>query len=280
MADGTKKPARKKFRIAVSGVTVDGREITRDQVFQMAQSYNPTLYGARVNIEHYLSPFPGSDFSAMGDVVALSAEDITEGALSGRAALYAEIEPTDRMTQLAADGKKIYSSVEIIPQFPATGGAYLGGLAMTDTPASLGTERLKFTAQQRAAVMTFANQSGESAMFTEAMEAELVQLSQQQADEGKQWFSRVMEMIGKSRRTDSQEFSQIRGAVEHVAQAHADLLDQFSNLQQERSSDKQAITKLTNDLNALRSQLQQQDSNFNQRPASTGGNGSASLADY
>jgi hypothetical protein len=27
------------------------------------------------------------------------------------------------------------------------------GLAMTDTPASLGTERLKFAAQQRASVM-------------------------------------------------------------------------------------------------------------------------------
>jgi hypothetical protein len=43
------------------------------------------------------------------------------------------------------------------------------GLAMTDTPASLGTERLKFAAQQRASVMAFNNQQGEPPMFTEAL---------------------------------------------------------------------------------------------------------------
>jgi hypothetical protein len=48
----------------------------------MAAAYNPEVYGARVNIEHYLSPFPDSVF-AMGDVVALSAEDINEGPLAG-----------------------------------------------------------------------------------------------------------------------------------------------------------------------------------------------------
>ncbi|MBA8228278.1 GPO family capsid scaffolding protein, partial [Escherichia fergusonii] len=85
----------------------------------------------------------------------LSTEDITEGPLAGRTALYAEIEPTERMKQLVADGKKIYSSIELHPQFSVNGRAYLVGLAMTDTPASLGTERLKFTAQQRQAVMTF-----------------------------------------------------------------------------------------------------------------------------
>ncbi|SPX13610.1 Capsid scaffolding protein O [Escherichia coli] len=53
----------------------------------------------------------------MGDVTALSTEDITEGPLAGRTALYAEIEPTERMKQLVADGKKIYSSIELHPQF-------------------------------------------------------------------------------------------------------------------------------------------------------------------
>lgn len=53
----------------------------------------------------------------MGDVTALSTEDIAEGPLAGRTALYAEIEPTERMKQLVADGKKIYSSIELHPQF-------------------------------------------------------------------------------------------------------------------------------------------------------------------
>ena len=77
----TTKPARKKFRVAVSGATVDGREIQPQHLRDAAASYNPDVYGARVNVEHYLSMLPDSNFGAMGDVVALSAEDITEGPL-------------------------------------------------------------------------------------------------------------------------------------------------------------------------------------------------------
>lgn len=156
-----KKTSRKKFRVAVSGSTVDGREISPVHLREAAENFNPDVYAARVNVEHYLSPCPSSEFSAMGDVTALSTEDITEGPLAGRTALYAEIEPTERMKQLVADGKKIYFSIELHPQFSVNGRAYLVGLAMTDTPASLGTERLKFTAQQRQAVMTFNSIQGE-----------------------------------------------------------------------------------------------------------------------
>ncbi|MDA6915512.1 GPO family capsid scaffolding protein, partial [Escherichia coli] len=67
---------------------------------EAAENFNPDVYAARVNVEHYLSPCPSSEFSAMGDVTALSTEDITEGPLAGRTALYAEIEPTERMKQL------------------------------------------------------------------------------------------------------------------------------------------------------------------------------------
>ncbi|EEZ8990405.1 hypothetical protein C2C53_002825 [Escherichia coli] len=148
--------------MAVSGSTVDGREISPVHLREAAENFNPDVYAARVNVEHYLSPCPSSEFSAMGDVTALSTEDITEGPLAGRTALYAEIEPTERMKQLVADGKKIYSSIELHPQFSVNGRAYLVGLAMTDTPASLGTERLKFTAQQRQAVMTFNSVQGEA----------------------------------------------------------------------------------------------------------------------
>lgn len=146
---------RKKFKVMTSGTTVDGRNVTRAQLHAMAAAYNPAVYGARVNIEHYLSPFPDSVFSAMGDVVSLSAEDINEGPLAGEAHLFAEIEPAQRMKDMIADGKKIYSSIEMHPNFPLTKGPYLIGLAMTDTPASLGTDKLKFTAEKRAEIMRF-----------------------------------------------------------------------------------------------------------------------------
>ncbi|HFE2685909.1 TPA: GPO family capsid scaffolding protein [Klebsiella quasipneumoniae subsp. similipneumoniae] len=275
---GTAKP-RKKFRVAVSGNTVDGREIQPQHLRDAAANYNLEVYAARVNIEHILSPYPGSDFGAMGDVVALSAEDITEGPLAGRTGLYAEIEPSERMKQMTDKGQKVYSSIELHPQFALNGKAYMMGLAMTDTPASLGTERLKFAAQQRASVMAFNNQQVEAPMITEAIEAEVIELAAQRSDEGKQWFNRVMGILGKGQKTDDQRFGQVHQAVEAVAQSQVDLGEQFSTAEQERQQDKAAIQKLTTDLAALRQQLEGTDGNFSQRQPANGG-ANAQLADY
>ncbi|EHN0989262.1 GPO family capsid scaffolding protein, partial [Escherichia coli] len=148
-------PERKKFRVAVSGSTIDGREISGEMLRQAAENYDPSVYASRVNIEHVLSMWPSSELCAVGDLIALSTDEITEGKLAGRTALYAEIEPTDRMKNMIADGKKVYSSIELLPELDAVKGPYIVGLAMTDTPASLGTERLKFAAQQRASIMQF-----------------------------------------------------------------------------------------------------------------------------
>lgn len=275
---GTTKP-RKKFRVAVSGNTVDGREIQPQHLRDAAANYSQEVYGARVNIEHYLSPYPGSDFGAMGDVAALSTEDITEGPLAGRTALYAEIEPSDRMVQMTNKGEKVYSSIELHPQFALNGKAYIVGLAMTDTPASLGTERLKFTTQQRASVMAFNNQQAEPPMFSEAIEAEVIELAAQRSDEGAKWYSRVMGIISKGQKTDDQRFSQMHQVVEAVAQSQSEQIDQFNAAELERQQDKTAIQKLTTDLAALRQQLEGTDGNFSQRQPANGG-ANAQLADY
>lgn len=275
---GTTKP-RKKFRVAVSGNTVDGREIQPQHLRDAAANYSQEVYGARVNIEHYLSTYPGSDFGAMGDVAALSTEDITEGPLAGRTALYAEIEPSDRMVQMTNKGEKVYSSIELHPQFALNGKAYVVGLAMTDTPASLGTERLKFAAQHRASVLAFNNQQAEPPMFTEAIEAEVIELTTQRSDEGAKWYSRVTGIISKGQKTDDQRFSQMHQVVEAVAQSQSDQLDRFSTIEQERQQDKAAIQKLTTDLAALRQQLEGTDGNFSQRQPANGG-ANAQLADY
>ncbi|MBN5375611.1 GPO family capsid scaffolding protein [Serratia marcescens] len=270
---------RKKFRVMTSGVTIDGRQVTRDQIHAMAASYNPSVYGARVNIEHYLSPFPDSEFCAMGDVAALSAEDISEGPLAGEASLFAEIEPTARMRAMTDDGKKIFSSVEIHPKFPTTNGPYLVGLAMTDTPASLGTDKLKFTAEKRGEIMRFSAADAETTMFTTAFEAELMQADQSRSTTGNEWFSRVMGILGKGKKTDDERFSQVHQAVEVVAQSQADLTDQFSATAQESASNKQAIAKLTADLAAMQQKVETTDGNFSRRPPA-GGGGNAQLADY
>jgi len=127
--------------------------------------------------------------------------------------------------------------------------------------------------------MSFNNQQGEAPLFTDAIEAEIIELAEQRSDEGKQWFARVMGIIGKGRKSDGEQFSQVRDAVENVAQSHADLLDSFNDLSRAREQDSQAIQKLTSDLAALTSKLGSTDANFSQRePASGGAN--AQLADY
>jgi len=270
---------RKKFRVAVSGATIDGREIKPEHLRAAAANYSPEVYGARVNIEHYLSPYPGSDFGAMGDVTALSAEDITTGPLAGRTALYAEIEPSERMKQMTDKNQKIYSSIELYPQFALNGSAYVVGLAMTDTPASLGTERLKFTAQQRSQAMAFNNQQAEPPLFSDALEAEIIELNIQRSDEGEQWFSRVMGILGKGKKTDDERFSQVHQAVEAVAQSQSQILDQFSRVDQAHNQDSTAIQKLTTELAEIRQKLETSDGDFSRPPPATGA-GAAQLADY
>ncbi|HCR8872653.1 TPA: GPO family capsid scaffolding protein [Escherichia coli] len=274
-----KKTSRKKFRVAVSGSTVDGREISPVHLREAAENFNPDVYAARVNVEHYLSPCPSSEFSAMGDVTALSTEDITEGPLAGRTALYAEIEPTERMKQLVADGKKIYSSIELHPQFSVNGRAYLVGLAMTDTPASLGTERLKFTAQQRQAVMTFNSVQGEAPLISEAIESEIIEMAEQRQEEGTQWFNRVMGIIGRGRKADDASFSRIQEAVEGVATSQADIIDRFNALETRHQQDSQKITSLTTELAALKEKLSTQDGDPQNRFTATGA-ASDQLADF
>lgn len=274
-----KKTSRKKFRVAVSGSTVDGREISPVHLREAAENFNPDVYAARVNVEHYLSPCPSSEFSAMGDVTALSTEDITEGPLAGRTALYAEIEPTERMKQLVADGKKIYSSIELHPQFSVNGRAYLVGLAMTDTPASLGTERLKFTAQQRQAVMTFNSVQGEAPLISEAIESEIIKMAEQRQEEGTQWFNRVMGIIGRGRKADDASFSRIQEAVEGVATSQADIIDRFNALETRHQQDSQKITSLTTELAALKEKLRTQDGDPQNRFTATGA-ASDQLADF
>ncbi|HBC9340332.1 TPA: GPO family capsid scaffolding protein [Escherichia coli] len=274
-----KKTSRKKFRVAVSGSTVDGREISPVHLREAAENFNPDVYAARVNVEHYLSPCPSSEFSAMGDVTALSTEDITEGPLAGRTALYAEIEPTERMKQLVADGKKIYSSIELHPQFSVNGRAYLVGLAMTDTPASLGTERLKFTAQQRQAVMTFNSVQGEAPLISEAIESEIIEMAEQRQEEGTQWFNRVMGIIGRGRKADDASFSRIQEAVEGVATSQADIIDRFNALKTRHQQDSQKITLLTTELTALKEKLRTQDGDPQNRFTATGA-ASDQLADF
>ena len=84
-------PKSKPFIAAVEGATCDGRTLERQHIVQMAQRFNPALYGARVNLEHLRGYSPNSDFRAYGDVIAVKAEEITEGPLKGKMGLSVQL---------------------------------------------------------------------------------------------------------------------------------------------------------------------------------------------
>jgi hypothetical protein len=126
------------IKVAQSGPTVDGREIDAQDLRDMAETYSPSTYEAVIWPEH--ERFWGNH----GTVLAVEARengDVTE--------LYAKLKPGKRFIEKNSDGQKLYSSIEIQPNFANTGKAYLTGIAITDSPASLGTEQIKFFSDQR-----------------------------------------------------------------------------------------------------------------------------------
>lgn len=267
-----KKFRSKWFRVAVEGSTTDGRQIERSWIEQMAAQYSPNTYGARVNCEHIKWAYPASEFGAYGDVLALKSEEVE---INGeqKLALYAQIEPNDALLALNKERQKVYTSIEVSPKFADTGKAYLVGLAVTDSPASLGTEALAFSAKNG---MLAARKSHEDNLFTAAEEAEL-EFDEITDSEGaaKGLFKRVTDLIKKSKEKtvkDDAQFSELTAAVEALADHAAEQADEFASLQKESQAKAEQLEKLSTELAALTEKLSNQpDPNQSQRPPANGG---------
>lgn len=137
----------KPFLLATAGSTVDGRVIDGEMIKQMASSYDPKTYGARLNIEHVRGWSGEAPFRAYGDVLELSTGEVDvnfNGTTEKRLALYGVFDVTEDAKKLNDAGQKVYPSIEIEPNFGGKGHAYLMGCALTDSPASIATERLAF----------------------------------------------------------------------------------------------------------------------------------------
>jgi len=266
----------KRFRIAVEGATTDGREISREWITQMAKNYDPTVYGARVNMEHIKGYAADSPFRRYGDVTKVEVEEITEGALAGKLALYGHIDPTPELIDLTKARQKIYTSVEINTKFADTGEAYLVGLAVTDDPASLGTEILSFSATAKANLLASRKQDKDN-LFTAAEET-LIEFFEE-TDAAPSLLSRVKELFTRKEKTDDERFSDVSAAITAVAEqvqqngeSHAQQLatltktfsDRLDALEAETGKDHQALS-------ALQETLTRTDGSYNRRPPATGG---------
>ncbi len=125
--------------IATEGETVDGREILRDEIIDMAETYNTQLYTAMIWERHH---GPGEDRGRpLGEVMELRADYDENEVLH----LYAVLRPFARLLDMNSQNRGVFTSVEMNINFRNTGRTYLDGLAVTDTPASVGTTRLHFS---------------------------------------------------------------------------------------------------------------------------------------
>lgn len=270
------------FRVAVEGATTDGRTISRDWVTQMARQYNRHVFGARVNLEHIRGLLPDGPFQAYGDVLALEARDET-GEFAGKLGLYAQIAPTPALVAMTKAKQKIYTSIEVDPSFADTKQAYLVGLAVTDSPASLGTDMLTFSATKEGAANPLASRKqSPHNLFTAAAETEIelapanVPHSPAPTPESAapSIFTKVGEILGlvKKKGTDDESrFADVTQAVEalanhgreQAARVH-EFTAQLDALRGELDAQKKAFTDLTEKLS--------QESSGAHRPAATGQN--------
>jgi len=137
----------KPFLLATAGSTVDGRVIDEKMLDEMASSYDPKTYGARLNIEHIRGVTGEGPFRAFGDVLELSTGEVDvnfNGTMEKRKALFGVLDVSGDAKALNDAGQKVYPSIEIEPNFAGKGSAYLMGCALTDSPAAIATERLQF----------------------------------------------------------------------------------------------------------------------------------------
>lgn len=259
-----KKFKSKWFRVAVAGDTTDGREIQPEWIVQMAQTYNLNTYGARINLEHIKGVSPDGIFGAYGDVIALKTEKVT---INGeqKDALFAQIQPNENLIVINQKNQKIYTSIEVDENFAKTGQAYLVGLAVTDSPASLGTEMLSFAAGAKDNPFEAKKLRPEN-LFSAAQETKF------EFEEVKESFtSDLVNKVKNLFKTQEQQQQQNQENFSQSEQAILEIAEQTANQGTEFSQLKQKHEQLQEEFNQLKSKLDQEPQG-QQRPNSNNSN--------
>jgi len=273
------KPQKSKFfRVASEGATTDGRAITREQIDQMAKNFSPQTYGARVWLEHLRGIHPESTFRAYGDVLAVEARDVD----GGKRALFAQIKPLPELVVMNKAGQKIYTSIEINPKFSDTGEAYLVGLGVTDSPASLGTDVLTFAAQKPEASPFAKRKLHADNLFSEGVAADL-EFEDDAPEVEAGALSKFSESLKglvtrfKSKATgDEGRFAEILQGFETFAEFAEKQGQAHESLQAEHTALAAKFTALSDKHDALVKKLESTpESGYSARPSAAGGDSGA-----
>ncbi len=274
------------FRVAVEGATTDGRTIERSWLQDMAETYNRETYAARVNMEHIRGITADPPFVSLGDVLGLKTEEITldlAGKQEKRLALFAELDVLDPLVEMNRKGQKLFTSIEVNPNFAGTGKAYMVGLAVTDSPASLGTEMLTFAATAQLNPLGHRKQDPGN-LFTAAEPAEIELVEDPAAADPTGIFASVKALLDKFTPVapTKVEPAPAQAALEPGVDASAfaalgTVMTQLATGMDKLAADNTAaLLALRTELDGFKVNIENTPaSGFTQRPPATGDNGGA-----
>lgn len=121
--------------ILTAGTSVHGHDISQHIIDEMAESYDPKKYTARI--------FKDGEQrygNALGSVISLEKR--------GKQ-LFAVLKPNSQLLETIEQGQLLHSGCEYIKEFAGTDKAYLTGLYLTDNPSSLGTTQIHLSVSSK-----------------------------------------------------------------------------------------------------------------------------------
>lgn len=274
------------FRVFVEGFTAsDGRKIEAAWIDDIVATFNAATYTPRINCEHIKGFSPEPPFNAYGSVTAVKAQH-DELEIDGQKvrcrALYAQVEPNEQLLKINKAGQKIFTSVEISPDFAGTGKVGLVGLAVTDNPASLGTEALSFSGLKP---MFDARKVHPDNLFSASVETTIV-MEPEGADNGsvadgiKAGFASLATMFTRSETEKPKEEPKPKPANDNgfdVAAFSTALGEQVAAAVKPALDAANAANAAVAELTAKLENTEQQ--GFSRQPASGGGGNAAFLTD-
>jgi hypothetical protein len=125
------------FTLATAGETADERMIEEQWLRDMAETYNADYYAAVIDADHELDWY-----GSYGHVTELRL-----GEKLGRLSLEGKLDVNQRLMEMNKNGQRLWFSIWPRENFSDTGKTYLFRLAVTDSPSSIGTDRMKFSAK-------------------------------------------------------------------------------------------------------------------------------------
>lgn len=293
-------PKTRFFRVAVEGATAsDGRTIEKSWLTDIEKTYDPKTYSAGMNVEHVRGFTGDKPFKRMGKVLAVKTEQIDlkiGGKMKSRLALLAQVDAHGDLVALTKDGQKVYPSIEVAPNFGASGMAGLVGLAATDNPASLGTERLAFSTGATAVAikpLVDAFKTNADNILGESVETTIEMETDAAAEEPASLFSKLLSSLGFSgtglpvaagaAAAATPAAASVTAGTGTVAHAAGDdkvvalLTALKADMDAGRTADRKAAADDHNTLNgqfaALQCKLDTTPASFTQRSVATGGTG-------